>query len=152
TNKGLPTPVPAIGRLLALNDSLFASAGSRLFVLPGTSSTWSPADNGLPPNTSFDALTTDRRSVFVGTRDFGIYRLRDADISQDRWFPVNAGIVAAGVAALAVNGNTLVASATAVYPGASDLNALFRSTDQGQTWAPSNITSPSPSVRALSLN
>ncbi len=117
------------------------SYGSRIYRSDDWGDRWTEIGRGLSGDLFVYALAvhpTDSRTVLAATSGLGVF------VSQDRgdsFAASNSGLVATDIVALAVDASTSVAT---LHAGAGSANpplqngSLFRSTDEGATWAGSN--------------
>ena len=111
------------GRLVAAEGSLFQFGSAGVFRSPDRGATWIPAKVAADPGSvnGFAAIG----EILYATTDDGIFKSGDGGAT---WKAASAGLTDTWAVALGAIGNSLVAAA---YGG-----KVFRSSDQGQTWAP----------------
>ena len=146
--------ISEVTALLALSDTnLFGgSAGEGMFRSNNTGTSWMTIDSGLVAGTYarwINCLASSDTSLFMGT-PAGIFRSSNNGTS---WTKVNTGLTDTNVTALAVSGSTIFAGTSTQtidsvyeyngwYFGVDVGGGIFRSTDNGATWAAVNAGFP----------
>ena len=115
------------------------SNGGSVFRSTDNGNVWAQVGNGLV-NAPVHALATNGSNhVFAGTDGFGIYRSTDNGVL---WIQVNTGLRSTSPRTLAVSPNG--------YVHAGTLDGLYRSTNNGDSWALKGL--PVSNVSALGIN
>ena len=111
-----------VSRLAFEGTNIYALTAFGAAVFDGQA--WSEylGNRGLPNGSGVNVLLRGSSATFLGAAG-GVYLLSS---DGQRWAVSNSGLTATSVNALAVSGNTILASANA--------SGLFRSTDEGQKW------------------
>ena len=114
----------AVNALVIAGTKIFAgTSGGGIFLSEDEGATWRSVNNGLD---NFDILSMVLKGnkLFAGT-DAGIFRSVDYGVT---WVPARKDIDGFYISALAANSNYIFAT------GNSTLSAIFKSSDDGNTW------------------
>jgi hypothetical protein len=90
--------------------------------------------------------------VFVVTQGDGAFHSTD---NAETWTGINNGLTATNVRALAISpvDHILAGTFGGVFAGTADGGTgMYRSTDNGDSWTPANISLTSTDVAALAVN
>lgn len=113
-------------------STIYAGTFAGLFKSTDQAATWHPVA-GIPPMATVNAIAIDpvrKGRIYIGTDEGRVYRSDDGD----SWMVVLT-IPFSLVNALAIDATT---SPSTVYAGAGPNGGVFKSTDGGDTWMPTN--------------
>lgn len=175
-NKGLPAQ-SMVTALAVSGSSLFASSGAALYRSNDDGQNWSPAPNNLPQPSQITSFAVAGSTLFTGLSGGGVYRSADGGqnwtpINTGPERPLINSLLAAGgnllvgadrgLLVLPANGqvsqlpkpvlettiNALATNGSTLYAG-SARDGVFRSTDDGKSWAAANNGYTNLSVTAF---
>ena len=132
---GLPQN-PTVRALLALSDRILVGTNNGVYVSTNAGQSWSLSNQGIPNETAILSFTTGAGNSIIAGTNRGAYRSTD---NGQTWTEINNGLritnpipVQASISVLLTNGTTLLAACNSLLP---ELTGIFRSTDNGNTWA-----------------
>ncbi len=132
---GLPQN-PTVKALLALSDRILVGTNNGVYVSTNAGQSWSLSSQGIPNGTVILAFTVGAGNSVIAGTNAGAYRSTD---NGQTWTEINNGLsitnpipVRASISVLLTTGTTLLAACNSLLP---ELTGIFRSTDNGNTWA-----------------
>jgi photosystem II stability/assembly factor-like uncharacterized protein len=149
-NDWAPTNGPYGGycnRLNLINNEVYSATTCGIYSTSDNGLSWTSRNNGLAGTSNnygcvnFQDIEIINNKLIAGTYDAGIYISADNGLN---WTQSNTGLLGGTMENL----NLMIRD---VYINGSDIligtqNGVFKSTNQGQSWAPSNIGINEPSV------
>jgi len=87
----------------------------------------------------FSFVINTNNNIFAGTNGYGVYLSSD---TAHTWTPINNGLIHKVIWSLAINPNGHIFAGTESGLG----GGLFRTTDNGSNWMPTNFTNPTTSI------
>jgi hypothetical protein len=127
-SSGLPAR-PRVNCLAASGPTVYAGTWEGFFRSTDGGTSWTEVNSGLPKKLAVTFLLASGSDLYVGNRRVFVSSNSGAD-----WTPIGSGPLASMINCLAVCGTNL-------YAG-TDGGGIFRSTDNGTSWATANSGLP----------